>query len=124
MWVKYNNNPLGKNVGDCVIRAISLFLNQPWETTYSELAVKGYQLADLQSSDNVWNAYLIEKGCKRHLIQPNCRENCLTLREFLKGYNQGKIMCFVGEHVVTAIDGDYYDTWDSGDKIPIYFYTK
>lgn len=123
MWIKYNNNPQGKNVGDCVIRAIALFLNQDWDTTYIELAVKGYSMADLQSADNVWNAYLIDKGCNRHIVQSECDE-CITLRDFARIYSQGRYMVFVGEHVVTVIDGSYFDTWDSGDCTPIYFFTK
>ena len=37
---------------------------------------------------------------------------------------EGKYLLATGTHVVTVIDGDYYDTWDSGDEIPIYYFTK
>ena len=30
----------------------------------------------------------------------------------------------ISGHVVAVIDGNYYDTWDSGDKIPIYYWYK
>ena len=38
-YVFYNPNPLGKDTGDCVIRAISKALDYDWEKTYTELAL-------------------------------------------------------------------------------------
>jgi len=27
-------------------------------------------------------------------------------------------------HVVCVMDGDYYDTWDSGGEVPLYYWRK
>lgn len=35
MWVKYQPNPCGRNVGDCAVRAISKALGMDWETAYA-----------------------------------------------------------------------------------------
>lgn len=37
---------------------------------------------------------------------------------------EGKYLLFVGGHVVAAINGNYYDTWDSGDRTIIYYFAK
>jgi hypothetical protein len=50
--------------------------------------------------------------------------NCLTVREFAERYDNGRYLLFVGGHVVAVIEGKYYDTWDSGDKIVIYYFQK
>ena len=123
MYVYYNNNYQNKLVGDCVIRALSAFLGQEWQTTYIELCVKGYELADMPSSNAVWNAYLQDKGYKRTIVNSDC-PNCITVREFAKKYNKGRFFLFVGEHVICLIDGRYLDTWDSGDKVVEYYYSK
>ena len=34
MWVRCNPNPLGKETGDCVIRAIAVATNQSWREAY------------------------------------------------------------------------------------------
>jgi hypothetical protein len=36
------------------------------------------------------------------------------------------VLAIVGNpgHVVTAVDGDYYDIWDCGDEIPSFYYYK
>lgn len=120
MFIKENLNPQNKNVGDCVIRAISKVLNQSWERTYLELAVYGYSMADLQSADAVWGQYMSDKGFKRAVLPTDC-PNCLTVREFSKKYKDGRYLLFVGEHVVAVVNGAYYDTWDSGDRVVIYF---
>lgn len=123
MFIKENLNPHNKNVGDCVIRAISKLFNQSWGRTYIELAVYGYAMADLQSADSVWNQYLVDKGFTKALLPINC-PNCMTVREFAENYSKGRFLLFVGEHVVCVVDGAYYDTWDSGDRVVIYYYKQ
>lgn len=53
MWKRYNPNPDGKNVGDCVIRAISAATNQKWEQTFIALALQGYMMHDMPSANSV-----------------------------------------------------------------------
>lgn len=123
MFIKENLNPQNKNVQDCVIRAISKVLNQSWGRTYLELAVYGYAMADLQSADAVWNIYLSDKGLKKYVLPSNCPD-CTTVREFSERYKEGRYLLYVGEHVTACINGSYYDTWDSGDRIVIYFFAE
>lgn len=123
MYKYKNKNKLGRIVGDCVIRAISTLLNQTWDETYIGLAIQGFISADMPSSDDVWGDYLIYKGYERRVLSHEC-PNCLTVREFAERYDKGRYLLFVGGHVVAVIDGKYYDTWDSGDKIVIYYYQE
>ena len=121
MYIKLNINPQGKQVGDCVIRAISTALNQSWEQTYVELAVQGFLMADMPSSDNVWNEYLKSKGLTRHIIPDTCPD-CYTVKRFADEHPNGAYILFVGKHVVTVTGGNYVDTWDSGNRVPIYYW--
>ena len=54
MWVQSNNNPGKALVGDCTIRAISKAINKPWDDTYIYLAVQGFKMKDMPSSNRVW----------------------------------------------------------------------
>lgn len=36
----------------------------------------------------------------------------------------GRYLLALDQHVVAVVDGDYYDTWDSGNEIPIYYWMK
>lgn len=123
MYSYYNANPYKIRVGDCVIRAISKALNQSWEDTYIDLTIQGYLMGDLLSSNAVWNAYLMSKGFTRDVVSNDC-PCCYTIADFCEEYPQGTYIIGTGSHAVCVIDGVLYDTWNSSDEMPIYFYKK
>lgn len=123
MYIFYNPNPEGKSTGDCVIRALTKALNKSWEQVYVELCLQGYILGDMPSSNSVWSSYLKHNGFKKHLIPDTCPD-CYTIIDFTKDFNKGIFLLGTGEHAVTVIDGNYYDSWDSGREIPIYYFSK
>ena len=119
----YNTNPLGKNVGDCVIRALSKALNMSWQDVYIDLCVQGLYMADLPSSNAVWGAYLQDKGFKRYII-PNICPNCYTIADFATDNNVGCYIVATGTHVVCVDNGVIFDSWQSENEVPIYYFTK
>lgn len=123
MFIKTNPNPKGSYVGDCVIRALSIALDKSWIDTYLDLCMHGLLLCDMPSSNKVWADYLHKQGYTRHIIPNECTE-CYTIKDFAGEYFKGTYIVGTGTHVVTVIDGDYYDTWDSGDETPIYYWKK
>lgn len=123
MYRRYNANPDRKQVGDCVIRAVSAALGQDWETTYAEIALEGYQLCDMPSANHVWGAYLRRKGFTRNIIPDECPD-CYSVADFCRDHPNGMYILSLQGHVVAVIDGDYYDTWDSGEKIPLYYWQR
>lgn len=122
-WIPYNVNPAGRNVGDCTVRAISKATKQEWEDTYSGIAVQGLMMYDMPSANSVWSAYLKSKGFERYMI-PNTCPDCYTVKDFCKDHPKGTYVVALGTHVVAVEDGNYYDTWDSGEEIPIYYFEK
>ena len=123
VWHSYNSNPKHNRVGDCTVRAISEVLNQDWEQTYIDLCLQGYILSDMPSADYVWGAYLRLKGYSRSTL-PNCCPDCYSVHEFCEDHPLGRFVLSIPGHVVAVIDGEYYDTWDSGNEIPTYFWHK
>lgn len=121
MYKYYNPNPLGKKIGDCVIRAISKILSKSWYEVYLDIAMVGLKMCDMPSSNAVWGAYLYDQGFKRAVIDNTC-PNCYTVKDFCHDNSKGLFLLATGEHVVAIIDGDYYDSWDSGDEIPVYYW--
>lgn len=119
MYVFYNPSPQGKRVGDCVIRAISKALDQSWDTTYTGIVLKGFEMADMPSGNHVWGQYLKDHGFTRELVPDG-----LTVAEFAARYPHGTYVLAISGHVVCVKDGDYYDTWQSGDEVPIYAWSK
>ena len=123
MYSYYNANPYKIRVGDCVIRAISKALNQPWEDTYIDLTIQGYLMGDLLSSNAVWGAYLKSKGFTRDIISNDCPE-CYTIEDFCNEHPKGIYIIGTGTHAVCVIDSTIFDTWNSSGETPIYYYHK
>ena len=121
-FVFYNPNPKGF-VGDCTIRAVAKALNYDWYKAYSELALQGYAMCDMPSSNNVWGNYLLSKGYRRYII-PNTCPDCYTVKQFCADNPKGKYILATGSHVLTVIDGNYYDSWDSGNEVPIFYFSE
>lgn len=119
----YNPNPYNKLVGDCVIRAICKALNKDWDDTYISIMLKAFEIKDMPSANYVWSSYLIDNGFKKYTIPDTCPD-CYSIKDFCRDYTVGTYILATGTHVVTAIDGDYFDTWDSGDEVPLYYFER
>lgn len=118
-----NLNPNGLDTGDCTIRAISLFLNQSWDETYLGVCNEGYFLKDMPESNRTWRSYLLKHDCYRTPV-PNTCPRCYTVNNFCYDFPYGRYLLKVDEHVVAVVNGYYYDTWDSGDEVVLYFWRK
>ena len=121
MWVKCNPNPLGKTTGDCVVRAISVATQQSWRQVYRDLCGMGETECELPNSNHVWGLYLDSMGLEQFLLPESC-PRCITVRAFCKRYHEGTFVIGTGNHAVAVIDGDYYDSWDSRNEEPTYFW--
>lgn len=123
MWIEANPNPVNKLVDDCVIRALSIIFDVDWLTIFDDLTDIGRSIFEPSISNNVWPRLLKENGFKRYILPDTCPD-CYTIRHFCQEHQNGEYVLATGSHVVAVIDGNYYDTWDSGDEVPIYYFTR
>ena len=122
-FITINPNPKRKSVGDCVIRAICVATDKEWDEVFLELMLKAFDMKDMPMANNVWGSYLTDLGFTREIIPNTCPE-CFTVKDFLVNYPQGTFVVGTGTHAVAVKDGQYYDTWDSGDEVPLYYFKK
>ena len=122
-YVNTNPNPMRKSVGDCVIRAICMATGKDWDSVYLELMLKGYDMKDMPSSNNVWGSYLRELGYTKEVIPDSCPD-CYTVADFIKDYPNGTYVLGTGTHAIAVKDGKFFDSFDSSDEIPVYFWKK
>lgn len=105
------------------MRAIAKATGQSWDETYTGLCVQGLAMGDMPSANSVWGAYLRQHGFTRHVV-PNTCPDCYTVTEFARDHPRGVYVLALSGHVVCQLNGDYYDTWDSGNEIPLFYWEK
>ncbi len=118
-----NINPHGRRVGDCSVRAIAAALNEDWDTTFLRLVIEAFKVKDMPSANSVWGAVLRQNGFTRKLIE-EAKCDCYTVSDFAKEHPHGTYVLALSSHVVAVVDGEYLDTWDSGDEVPIYYWER
>lgn len=123
MYIKANPNPNNELVGDCVVRALCIALGREWQEIYIDLCLQGLILYDMPSSNRVWKAYLQKQGFNVSAIPNNCPD-CYTVRDFVQDHTTGTYILGTGTHAIAVINGDYYDTWDSGNEIPLFYFYR
>ena len=119
----YNPNPAGRRVGDCAIRAVAKALDTDWKTAYALVVSNGYCMGDLPSSDAVWGATLRQNGFEKRVL-PNTCPDCYTAGQFALDHPDGVYVLAFGGHVATLVNGVLYDSWDSSNEIPIYYFWR
>lgn len=122
-YVFKNLNPFGVFVGDCVVRAVGTALDLSWDKAYLGLVDYGFRMKNLPNANHVWGAFLYDNGFYKLTIRDRYPER-YTVKAFCEEHPQGTFVLATGEHVIAVKDGFYYDTWDSGDEIPIYYFYR
>ena len=100
------------------MRAIAAALSLDWSKSYLLLCCYGLERGDLPSANDVWGALLQDRGLHREI----CDE--VSVSQFCADHPKGTYVLAVSGHVVTAINGEYWDSWDSGDCIVLYYFKE
>ena len=128
----HNSNPKGKVTTDCVVRAVTTVLNQPYEQTLREMAEMTIKTGYMLNENKGIDAYMKSKGwtkCKqpkkydgtkytgrefcRTLTHPTYSEE-LQLTE--KSFEIHRVLAKIGgHHIVAIMSGQIWDTWNSAD---------
>lgn len=111
-------------VGDCVVRAMCKAVDSDWVTVYKVLCNIGLRLGAMPNSDDTWKEFLGKNGFIHHKISVKKGSKRGTVAEFAEKNKKGTFVLSVANHLVTVVDGYYYDTWDCGHKSLYGYYEK
>ena len=123
MYRYLNLNPTGRRTDDCVIRALAKSFGVDWVTMYKNIADEGLRKHDIMQANHVWIGWLERHGYRMFPI-PNTCPDCYTVKDFCREHKTGSYILGTGTHVVAVSDGDWFDIFDSGDLIPIYYFRR
>ena len=121
MYIRFNGNPCGLNIGDCVIRAISIVTGFDRHKVYAGLCVFGYPCTIWGNSNAIWADYLQYLGYSRYTVSASDK---YTVSDFAADHPKGRYIIGTGKHAVAVVDGDIIDSWDSSNEIPLYYFKK
>lgn len=113
MYQYYNNNPLGRHVNDCSVRAIALATGKSWDQTYQELSNYARKQGITFSEVEFIDQHLSEQYKKYCTKQ---QDKVITIGDFANLKLPGRWLCTMGSHITCVIDGTIYDTFDPSDR--------
>ena len=122
-YKEYNINPCGKHTDDCTVRALSVLLDEDWESVYLQLCLTGLNMCEMPSQKAVIHEFLKKHGYTRHTV-PNNKPSVYSVKDFAQDYPNGSYLLATDSHVVPVMYGSYIDNWDSGNEIPLFYWMK
>lgn len=123
MWVEYNPNPMVRRTIDCTVRALCRVTGMTWDEVKDELAMLSKQMCTMEVENEVWGAFLRHRGWRRYAI-PNSCPDCYTAKDFAEDHPRGAYVLGCHSHVIAVVDGDWYDTFDSAQEVPVVYWVK
>lgn len=121
-WIEYNPNPQKKNTGDCSIRAYTKAADITWDEAYDVAMEWGRKLAAIPDDHSVVHR-ILSKHFGYEYTKPAKGEK-ITVNQFAIAHKHGTYVLWVRGHVVTVVNGHYYDSWDSGNRRVYGIYEK
>ncbi len=112
-YIYYNANPLGRQVNDCAIRAISLAENSTWDETYDKLSAYAKERGMLLDEAKFLEPYLDSQYPKVYYRCTNCNK---SLGELLHIIRKGIYLITMKGHITCSINGVVFDTWDCTER--------
>lgn len=111
MFIYYNVNPNDEIIGDCVVRAISLALNIDYNIVVKLLI----------NNSKYFNCDLLVKDCYGKLLDDmgfNCYDGTgFDVKELAEYFFDKKLLIRTEGHLLCALYGDVYDTWNSSHEM-------
>lgn len=138
-WKKYNPNPEQKNTGDCSIRSYCGAFGLTWDAAYDIASKIAKSMSELPDSNRVCDA-IITQHFGMHVMEEEVKNEHhedlvdndekpkkqkktkkkkvakMTINEFAMTHPFGTYIVVSPHHQTAVVNGEYLDSWDSGDK--------
>lgn len=115
-WRKYNPNPQDRNIADCTLRSYCAAFDISWDEAF-DIASK------IAKEDSSMIQYVSNKVITEHFgcnidesYKGTKAKDRITVNTFAMTHPYGTYILHVRAHQVTVKNGEYWDSWDSGDK--------
>lgn len=117
-WHKYNPNPKSRNTGDCSIRSYCAAFDIDWDKAYDIASSIAKAEKFIMDASQVCDKVLVDHfKCEiDEVYKKTPAKQRISVNEFAMSHPYGTFVLHVRGHLVTCKNGEYWDSWDSGDK--------
>lgn len=119
VYFQPNKFDLKDEGSDCMIRALAKSENKDWDSTYEMLFMISRKYHYVFNDKRLFPSLFSELNYDKISIPVVKGHKRKTVLEFSKEHEEGIYVLQVAHHLVTVVNGQYFDTWDCGIK-PIY----
>ena len=123
-YQEFNPNPLGKEVGDCVIRSLCAVTNKSWYEIYDILSECGRKMAcpfthfELENIDYPTDLF----GMTRCKLKREKGKKAMDVKRFCEEHPTGKYLLRCAHHYMGIVDGKYYELYAGWENATVYTY--
>ena len=110
-----NKKDLKDEYGDCVIRSLTKAFNMTWIEVFNELIPYAVEMQAMPNNKVCYERYILDKGLSWNGCKAKKGFKRIDVNNFSKIHKKGTYILRLAHHIVTVIDGVYYDTWDCGE---------
>ena len=107
---------------DCVVRSISIALNEDYRTVFVEMMELGLEMGGYPSMKPVWEAYLGNKGWTKNKCPRDAQGKLIKLRSWEDSPSRAVVLN--SGHLTAIVDGAVHDTWDCSYRPVNSYWTK
>lgn len=111
-----NKMDLKDQYGDCVIRALTKAMDLEWLEVFDQMQPLSRELQVPFNCKPCYEKYITSKSFSYVGVSNKKGSKRPTVKQFANQHREGVYILRVAHHLVTVVDGIYYDTWDSGHK--------
>lgn len=117
-WHKYNPNPKSRNIGDCTLRSYCAAFGIEWDKAFdiaSRVAKANSSMIQYVADKVLTEEFgcTVDENYNKKKVKGKDR---ITVNNFAMTHPYGTYILHVRSHQVTVKNGEYWDSWDSGDK--------
>lgn len=123
-YKEFNPNPLGKEAGDCTVRALCAVTGKDWYTIYDVLTAIGRKQAIPFPCIKLheYDYYVEIFDAKRYKVKRERGKKALNVERFCKEHPTGKYILRLAHHKMGIVNGEYYELVPGWEKSTVYTY--
>lgn len=115
-FIKYNANPKGWKVGDCVIRAVAVGTLGSWDTVFDRLSDIGKKKCRMPNDPLVYGKYLKDLGFIEEKQLKYASGRRYLIEDVVDEHPFDILLIHCAHHLTVAIRGHLIDTWNCGGR--------